>query len=76
MMISQLSKQMFLTKVLEHFQIKVTFKLTRIANPVALPAREVPMSVREKFKEEVQRLEVLKSLLQLTNRQSGSIRFL
>ena len=32
MMISQLSKQMFLTKVLEHFQVKLTFKLTRIAN--------------------------------------------
>ena len=32
MKISQLSKQMFLAKVLEHFQVKVTFKLTRIAN--------------------------------------------
>ena len=32
MVISQLSKQMFLIKVFEHFQVKVTFKLTRIAN--------------------------------------------
>lgn len=77
MMISPLSKQMFLTKVLEHFQVKVTFKLTRIANLLLFQQEiEVPMSVREKFKEEVQRLEVLKSLLLLTNRQSGSIRLL
>ena len=77
MMISQLSKQMFLTKVLEHFQVKVTFKLIRIANLLLFQQEiEVPMSVREKFKEEVQRLEVLKSLLLLTNRQSGSIRLL
>ena len=31
-MISHSSKQMLLTKVLEHFQIKVIFKLTWIAN--------------------------------------------
>ena len=31
-MISHLSKQMLLTKVLEHFQVKLTFKLTWIAN--------------------------------------------
>ena len=76
MMISQLSKQMFFTKVLEHFQVKRNLQVDPDCKPVALPAREVPMSVREKFKKEVQRLEVLKSLLQLTNRQSGSIRLL
>ena len=57
MMISQLSKQMSLTKVLEHFPLQVDLD----CKPVILPARKLPVSVREKLKEEVQRLEVLKS---------------
>ena len=57
MMISQLSKQMSLTKVLEHFPLQVDPD----CKPVILPARKLPVSVREKLKEEVQRLEVLKS---------------
>ena len=39
---------------------KVNLQVDPDSKPVVLPARKVPVSVREKFKEELQRLESLK----------------
>ena len=36
---------------------KVDLQVDRESKPVVLPARKIPVSVRDKFKEELQRLE-------------------
>ena len=54
MMISKLSRRMFLTNVSEHFQEKFTYKVTQIAN-ISSFQQETSLCLfgRIKFKEEL-----------------------
>ena len=52
---------------------KVHLQLDPDAKPVVLPARKIPVSVQQKFKEELKGLKASRLLLLLTNRPNGSL---